>query len=175
MCMKSVLPKTKRGEDRPFVPPYKREPAQASSLETADTVKAVPRPHGGARALVPLQRLSEDMQSVADAVARKSMKVPPVFCSVGSVWFTFQENKYVLEAESQGSDVIIATPVDVPVKQPLSMYAGWQGHTTQSHELAVFKWGPNRFNIPLPQFAALFKEHAAAPFFVFQVRPRFVH
>ena len=34
---------------------------------------------------------------------------------------------------------------------------------------ALERWGPNRFEVPLPQFADLLKEQLMAPFFVFQV------
>lgn len=30
-------------------------------------------------------------------------------------------------------------------------------------------YGPNKFNIPVPTFMELFKEHLLAPFFVFQL------
>ena len=30
-------------------------------------------------------------------------------------------------------------------------------------------WGPNRFDVPLPQFTDMLKEQLLAPFFVFQV------
>lgn len=34
---------------------------------------------------------------------------------------------------------------------------------------ALERWGPNRFEVPLPQFGELLKEQLVAPFFVFQV------
>lgn len=34
---------------------------------------------------------------------------------------------------------------------------------------ALVRWGPNRFDVPLPAFGALLQEHLLAPFFVFQV------
>ena len=34
---------------------------------------------------------------------------------------------------------------------------------------ALERWGANRFEVPLPQFADLLKEQLMAPFFVFQV------
>lgn len=34
---------------------------------------------------------------------------------------------------------------------------------------ALERWGPNRFDVPLPAFGALLQEHLLAPFFVFQV------
>ena len=34
---------------------------------------------------------------------------------------------------------------------------------------ALDRWGPNRFEVPVPQFGELLKEQLLAPFFVFQV------
>lgn len=41
--------------------------------------------------------------------------------------------------------------------------------TDDSIKAAVEKYGTNRFDIPIPSFQELFKEHLVAPFFVFQL------
>lgn len=41
--------------------------------------------------------------------------------------------------------------------------------STEQIEATTRKYGSNRFDIPMPTFRELFKEHAVAPFFVFQV------
>ena len=44
---------------------------------------------------------------------------------------------------------------------------GIEDDTTR--ELKKRKYGQNTFDIPVPEFGELFKEHAVAPFFVFQM------
>jgi manganese-transporting P-type ATPase len=52
----------------------------------------------------------------------------------------------------------------------LSTFQNSRGITTNSElEHAEKDYGFNRFDIPVPSFQELFKEHAIAPFFVFQV------
>jgi cation-transporting ATPase 13A1 len=44
------------------------------------------------------------------------------------------------------------------------------GHGTEHKALAAHdKYGLNKFEVPLPPFGELLKEHLIAPFFVFQV------
>jgi hypothetical protein len=44
------------------------------------------------------------------------------------------------------------------------------GHGTEAKTLAVHdKYGLNKFDVPVPAFGALLKDHLVAPFFVFQV------
>ena len=44
------------------------------------------------------------------------------------------------------------------------------GHGTEQKALAAHdKYGLNKFEVPLPPFGELLKEHLMAPFFVFQV------
>jgi cation-transporting ATPase 13A1 len=51
-----------------------------------------------------------------------------------------------------------------------SQYASEAGPKTEDDvAMAVNRFGLNLFDIPLPTFQELFKEHAVAPFFVFQV------
>ncbi|KAJ3205031.1 hypothetical protein HDU67_009150 [Dinochytrium kinnereticum] len=54
--------------------------------------------------------------------------------------------------------------------KPMSFFNNSRGLIT-GHQVkeALDTYGPNKFDIPLPTFAELFREHAVAPFFVFQL------
>lgn len=44
-----------------------------------------------------------------------------------------------------------------------------RGLSEEEAKASVATYGMNRFDIPKPTFAELFKEHAVAPFFIFQI------
>lgn len=82
------------------------------------------------------------------------------------------------------SDTYLYNPVDnsfAPIsypsdsKPPLSTFnapqnkAKWIGISTADVDKLTTLYGKNEFDIPIPTFAALFAEHAVAPFFVFQL------
>lgn len=57
-----------------------------------------------------------------------------------------------------------------PVHQPLDWYLAASGFTTDAKAAAALdRFGPNRFDVPLPPFLGLLREQMLAPFFVFQV------
>lgn len=52
----------------------------------------------------------------------------------------------------------------------MEYYRAWLGLINDHDVQATMeKYGKNILDIPMPQFNELFKEHAVAPFFVFQV------
>jgi len=86
----------------------------------------------------------------------------------------FQKTKFWVKqaSSSKGGDAGEVSPVAGFTKEPLSTYQTWQGHSSDTAAVATQLWGRNVFDIPMPKFMALFKEHATAPFFVFQVGRR---
>src|SRR5690606_16574600 len=56
-----------------------------------------------------------------------------------------------------------------PTRETMSYYKKLRGLSQQEVEKAIDNYGHNKFDIPIPTFLELFKEHALAPFFVFQV------
>ena len=55
------------------------------------------------------------------------------------------------------------------IASPLSDYLNATGLSSQEVEERRKRYGENIYDIPLPTFGELFKEHAVAPFFVFQL------
>jgi hypothetical protein len=57
------------------------------------------------------------------------------------------------------------------MQETFEIYSKMTGHGTEQKALAAHdKYGLNKFEVPVPPFAELLKEHLMAPFFVFQVR-----
>ncbi|KAJ2709525.1 putative cation-transporting ATPase 1, partial [Coemansia spiralis] len=81
--------------------------------------------------------------------------------------FTFQAQKYIYDDDKK-----IFQPVTYPTDCALPL-GELQHATGLANETAVREalevYGRNKFEIPIPTFADLFKEHAVAPFFVFQI------
>lgn len=64
------------------------------------------------------------------------------------------------------------TPIAFPVSQPVRFHYFKKMLESKARiDVDALKehYGPNKFDIPIPQFFELFKEHMVAPFFVFQM------
>ncbi|XP_043245096.1 endoplasmic reticulum transmembrane helix translocase-like isoform X2 [Amphibalanus amphitrite] len=60
--------------------------------------------------------------------------------------------------------------LEFPVNHSLGFYNSWRGYEDEEElKKAEFTYGTNLLDLDVPEFAELFKERAAAPFFVFQV------
>jgi len=58
----------------------------------------------------------------------------------------------------------------IDVQETFGHYQKSSGYGNEAKAAAALeRWGPNRFEVPLPQFGQLLKEQLVAPFFVFQV------
>lgn len=114
----------------------------ADSVDAAEFVRVVPIEHAGTAALCPL------------------------FEENGRRGFVHQSRKYFYEASAH-----VFEPLAYPVADSFGEYLGrGRGHASAAAvEAATKLFGINRFEIPIPTFQELFKEHAVAPFFVFQM------
>lgn len=85
----------------------------------------------------------------------------------GERYFYFQQNRFLFDA-SEGIFFKPKLPVDL-------LFSDYQRAGNDSNRQAVSiaeaekRFGLNSFHIPQPTFLELFKEHAIAPFFLFQV------
>jgi len=64
-----------------------------------------------------------------------------------------------------------ATAAPLPDALPLTFYSAWRRAGWRIDEVtrASRRFGANRVEVPVPEFLALFQEHAVAPLFVFQL------
>ncbi|KAJ2298531.1 putative cation-transporting ATPase 1, partial [Coemansia sp. RSA 2706] len=82
------------------------------------------------------------------------------------VSFTFQAQKYIYD-EDKRQFTAVSYPADACPQ--LSELQQARGLSTAEVAEAQAVFGRNRFDVPVPTFGELFKEHAVAPFFVFQL------
>ncbi|KAM9938671.1 hypothetical protein OXX80_001851 [Metschnikowia pulcherrima] len=117
-----------------------------SSVPQASHIKIVPAPHSGMGEICQIQR-----EVFPDGEKQTS--------------FSYQKRRHLL-LKTSGK----FSPPDFKVDS-LPKLSYFQNHTGLSGDLEKMtrSYGPNRFDIPIPTFLELFKEHAVAPFFVFQI------
>jgi cation-transporting ATPase 13A1 len=78
------------------------------------------------------------------------------------VWVEWHQVKYLYQKQR-----FEALPY--PLNHPLSFYYAFPSRSAEEAKKQELLFGPNRFDVPLPQFWALMGQHAVAPFFVFQL------
>ena len=83
--------------------------------------------------------------------------------------FLFQKRRFLYHPE-KGSFAPLSYALDAEPKPQLKTFQQTQGHVSPAElQRLTQHYGDNAFDIPVPTFTELFKEHAVAPFFVFQV------
>ncbi|KAI9052919.1 hypothetical protein LZ554_003191 [Drepanopeziza brunnea f. sp. 'monogermtubi'] len=86
-----------------------------------------------------------------------------------SISFLFQKRRFLFDA-AKGSFSPLEYPLDKEPKPLLAEFQKSRGITSPSELSRIHQhYGDNTFDIPVPTFTELFKEHAVAPFFVFQI------
>ena len=119
--------------------------SKVSSLEEAEFVYVKTTPNNG----------SDDIVKIESAFEQNTVQI----------FFQFQKKRFLLDDAKQ----TFASPkfsIDEPLKlEFFQKNKGNSGDLTHARRL----YGENTFDIPIPTFLELYKEHAIAPFFVFQV------
>ncbi|KAJ3051115.1 hypothetical protein HK097_007915 [Rhizophlyctis rosea] len=115
----------------------------------AEAIMVIPIAHNGAGAVCDIHR-----------TVLKDEQKPQLH-------FIFQQKKYLYHSETGRFQKL-----DYPShNQPkVGDFVSWRGVSTDEEvKRATDKYGANKFDIPIPSFQELFKEHLVAPFFVFQL------
>ncbi|XP_077414088.1 endoplasmic reticulum transmembrane helix translocase [Vanacampus margaritifer] len=113
----------------------------------AALAKVVPTPNNGSAELVALQR---DQDENGDKILS----------------FEFQKIRYTFDHKEKKCFFPIAFPID----HPMGYFQLWRGYQEEADLRAAEKrYGTNHAEMIVPDFLALFRERATAPFFVFQV------
>lgn len=85
------------------------------------------------------------------------------------VSFLFQKRRFLYN-DATNSFAPLTYPLDQVPKPTIGSFQKSQGHQSHTDISRLSQhYGKNTFDIPVPTFSELFKEHAVAPFFVFQV------
>ncbi|KAK4632280.1 Endoplasmic reticulum transmembrane helix translocase [Fulvia fulva] len=122
---------------------------RAKDVQNAGLIKVIPQENAGA---------SEICEIKKERVAGRE-----------STSFLFQKRRFLWN-EEKGTFAPLAYSIDQEPKPLIKEFQQSKGLTNGS-EIEKFQqyYGQNVFDIPVPTFTELFKEHAVAPFFVFQI------
>ena len=121
----------------------------AKSVRDARLIKVIPEANAG---------MAEICEIKKDTVGGRE-----------NISFLFQKRRFLYDQES-GTFAPLAFAMDDEPKPKIGEFQQSRGLQKKSEvERIQQHYGPNLFDIPVPTFSELFKEHAVAPFFVFQV------
>eukprot|EP00884_Botryococcus_braunii_P002446 jgi/Botrbrau1/12201/Bobra.0186s0106.1 len=117
-----------------------------SDVHKATHVKVIPAEFAGKKEIVPLEAQFVDYgESVRG--------------------FKYRQQVFLYNSERGCFDKL-----KYPTSETFGYYRKCTGFGTEAKALAALqKWGPNKFDVPVPTFAELLTEQLLAPFFVFQV------
>ncbi|KIW77039.1 hypothetical protein Z517_09485 [Fonsecaea pedrosoi CBS 271.37] len=119
---------------------------KATKVEDATLIKVIPVVNSGASAICKLEREPD-----------------------GRTSFLFQKRRFLYSPE-KGTFAPLSYALDAEKKPFLREFQLSRGLTSDAEIETVHKhYGDNTFDIPVPTFTELWKEHAVAPFFIFQV------
>ncbi|KAK3290448.1 uncharacterized protein B0H64DRAFT_479161 [Chaetomium fimeti] len=122
---------------------------KARSVEDALLIKVIPAANAGSADICKLVR---------DNVGGKT-----------NLSFLFQKRRFLYNPESKSFGTL-AYDIDAEPQSKLEKFQTSRGITSAAElERLEQHYGTNTFDIPVPTFTELFKEHAVAPFFVFQI------
>ncbi|KAK5728952.1 putative cation-transporting ATPase 1 [Elasticomyces elasticus] len=122
---------------------------RAKTIEDAGLIKVIPGANAGMAEICEIKR---------DNVGGKE-----------NTSFLFQRRRFLLDKE-KGTFAPLEFKMDQEPKPEIGTYQETKGLQKRSEiERMQQHYGPNLFDIPVPSFSELFKEHAVAPFFVFQI------
>ncbi|KAI9934332.1 hypothetical protein ASPWEDRAFT_737444 [Aspergillus wentii DTO 134E9] len=121
----------------------------AKSLDSAQLIKVIPETNAGSAEICPL---------VYDTKGGKK-----------TLSFLFQKRRFLFYPERK-CFAPLSYVLDKEPKPEVGYFQKSQGLTTKAEiEGVTHHYGDNTFDIPVPTFVELWKEHAVAPFFVFQI------
>ncbi|KAH7362412.1 cation-transporting ATPase [Plectosphaerella cucumerina] len=122
---------------------------RAKSIEDAQLIKVLPIANAGTAEVCKIDR---------DTVGGKP-----------HISFQFQKRRFVYTPEDN-SFRTLTFDIDAEPKPLIGKFQRSKGIITQAELTRIEEnYGSNTFDIPVPTFTELFKEHAVAPFFVFQI------
>jgi len=123
--------------------------SKAQSIEDAQLIKVLPVANAGAGDICKLVRDKAGGQT--------------------NLSFLFQKRRFLYDNATK-SFRTLEYSIDAEPKPKIGQYQSSRGIDKQSEVNRIEQhYGTNTFDIPVPTFTELFKEHAVAPFFVFQI------
>ncbi|KAL8697549.1 MAG: hypothetical protein Q9224_002259, partial [Gallowayella concinna] len=121
----------------------------ASDVHNAKQIKVIPAANSGSAEVCPLIR---------DTAGGKQ-----------NLSFLFQKRRFLYDHE-RGSFAPLSYDIDKSPSPQIRTFQATKGLTSEKEiDRLQQHYGDNTFDIPVPTFTELWKEHAVAPFFVFQM------
>lgn len=118
---------------------------RVKSVEEAELILVTPREHRGKAELCEIKReKTEEGENITI--------------------FTYQQRKFYWN-----SDKKMFEKPSYPDNLTFTEYSRSKGLSSKEAQKAFDRFGGNEFDLPVPTFMSLFKEHVKAPFFVFQI------
>ena len=118
-------------------------------VEDAELIKVIPVANAGGPSICKLERERDGSKT--------------------RISFLFQKRRF-LYSEEKGSFAPFSYAIDAEKKPALKEFQQSKGLTSAKETEQIQKhYGDNVFDIPVPGFIELWKEHAVAPFFIFQI------
>ncbi|KAH9889635.1 cation pump, Ca2+ pump [Xylariomycetidae sp. FL2044] len=122
---------------------------KAKTVEDAQLIKVLPIANAGSAEICPIDR-----EKVGDRT---------------NLSFLFQKRRFLYDPTKKSFSPLVYE-IDAEPKPKLDKFQKSRGITSQAELTRLEQhYGTNTFDIPVPTFTELFKEHAVAPFFVFQI------
>lgn len=122
---------------------------KVSSIEEAQQIKVIPVANAG-------------VADISDLIREK-------IDGKNTLSFLFQKRRFLYDPDKK-TFATLSYAVDNEPKPTLDTFQKSKGFTNAAEIKKLEQYyGTNTFDIPVPTFTELFKEHAVAPFFVFQV------
>lgn len=122
---------------------------KATSINEAELIKVIPIANAGAADICKLQRENIDGQPTLS--------------------FLFQKRRFLFDPATKSFSTLTYA-IDAEPKPLIQAFQNSKGISSAAELKRLEQhYGTNTFDIPVPTFTELFKEHAVAPFFVFQI------
>ena len=138
---------------------------KAKEVRGAGLIKVLPAENAGAAEICRIER---------DNVSGKRSGIEALLTDKQNrgkeeISFLFQKRRFIYDDE-KNSFAPLSYAIDQEPKPRLRTFQDSQGLRTKKEiENTQLQYGTNTFDIPVPTFTELWKEHAVAPFFVFQI------
>ena len=131
--------------------------SQAWDVQNAELIKVIPIANAGTAEICRIEKEKRDDRDRGENGG------------LDNISFVFQKRRFLYRPEKKNF-APLKYALDSEPKPPLRTFQQSKGLDSEKEIAKVQQhYGDNTFDIPIPTFTELFKEHAVAPFFVFQV------
>ena len=138
----------------------------ARDVRGAKLIKVIPVKNAGSAEICPLAR---DKVNIFLHERRQSLTPRQQIGGRQTTSFLFQKRRFFYNDESN-TFAPQSYEIDKDPRPTIKTFQETQGLATRAEIEKVHQhYGDNTFDIPVPTFTELWKEHAVAPFFVFQI------